>query len=68
MDQKGLAFHETMEIHEMINFKTVCMLKSKLMQGACFDSDLKAMMEKDAQQSIHQMNELLELYKGARAF
>ncbi|OES45549.1 spore coat protein [Domibacillus iocasae] len=68
MDQNGLAFHETMELHEMVNFKTICLLQSKLMQGACFDSDLKMMMEKDAQQSIHQMNELLELYKGARAF
>jgi similar to spore coat protein len=68
MDQKKLAFHETMELHEMINFKTICMLKSKLMQGACFDSDLKAMLDKDAQQSIHQTNELLELYKGARTF
>ncbi|MCP3762172.1 spore coat protein [Domibacillus sp. A3M-37] len=68
MDQNGLAFHETMELHEMVNFKTICLLQSKLMQGVCFDSDLKMMMEKDAQQSIHQMNELLELYKGARAF
>ncbi|WP_046174765.1 hypothetical protein [Domibacillus indicus] len=68
MNQEKLAFHETMELHELVNFKTVSLLKTKMMQGVCFDSDLKAMMEKDTQQSIHQLNELLELYKGARTF
>jgi similar to spore coat protein len=66
MEKKSLAYHETMETHEVLNLKTVCLLKSKLMQGLCFDNDLKALMEKDVQQSIAAINELKEFYKGAR--
>jgi similar to spore coat protein len=66
MENESLAFHETMETHEILNLKTVCLLKSKLMQGVCFDNDLKALMEKDVQQSISAINELKEFYKGAR--
>jgi similar to spore coat protein len=63
MELKSLALHETMETHELLNFKTVCLLRSKLMQGLCFDNDLKALMEKDVQQSIKDVNELLGFYK-----
>ncbi len=63
MERESLALHETMETHEMLNFKTVCLLRSKLMQGLCFDNELKALMEKDVQQSIRDINELLHFYK-----
>ena len=63
MEREDLALHETMESHELLNFKTVCLLRSKLMQGLCFDNELKALMEKDVQQSIKDVNELLEFYK-----
>ncbi|MRX52867.1 spore coat protein [Bacillus idriensis] len=66
MEKKSLAYHETMETHEVLNLQTVCLLKSKLMQGLCFDNDLKALMEKNVQQSIAALNELKEFYKGAR--
>jgi similar to spore coat protein len=66
MKKNSLAYHETMETHEVLNLKTVCLLKSKLMQGLCFDNDLKALMEKNVQQSIAAINELKEFYKGAR--
>jgi similar to spore coat protein len=63
VELESLALHETMETHEILNFKTVCLLRSKLMQGLCFDNDLKALMEKDVQQSIKDVNELLGFYK-----
>ncbi|MBO0962473.1 spore coat protein [Neobacillus sp. MM2021_6] len=66
MEKEGLAIHETMETHELINFKTVCLLKSKLMQGICFDNELKALMEKDVQQSIQDINELISFYKQSQ--
>ncbi|WP_110929647.1 spore coat protein [Bacillus massiliglaciei] len=66
MEKKSLAYHETMETHEILNLKTVGLLKSKLMQGLCFNNDLKALMEKDVQQSIAAINELKEFYKGAK--
>jgi similar to spore coat protein len=43
--------------------KTVSLLKSKLIQGIVFDQDLRALMEKDVQQSIQAINELRDLYE-----
>lgn len=51
MMQPGLTLHETMQLHEMLNFKTVCALKSKMMYGLARDEDLKALLELDVQQS-----------------
>jgi len=42
--QQSLALHESMELHEIINFKTICLAKSKMMHGLVFDQDLKALM------------------------
>ncbi len=36
------------------------------MQGICFDNELKALMEKDVQQSIMDINELVDLYKKSK--
>ncbi|MEH7179094.1 spore coat protein [Neobacillus vireti] len=66
MVDETLALHETMETHEILNFKTVCLLRSKLMQGICFDNELKVLMEKDVQQSIKDVNELLTFYKKSQ--
>jgi len=63
MENETLALHETLETHEILNFKTVCLLKSKLMQGICFDNELKALMAKDVQQSIKDINELVTFYE-----
>jgi similar to spore coat protein len=68
MEKETLALHETLETHEILNFKTVCLLRSKLMQGICFDNELKALMEKDVQQSIEDINELLGYYKQSQIF
>lgn len=57
-----LAPHESLELHEAINFKTLCLAKSKLMQGLVFDQELKALMEKDVQQSIVDLTELQAIY------
>ena len=51
MSQHDLTYHETMELHELLNLKTVCMTKSKLIQGVVFDQELKALLERDVQNS-----------------
>lgn len=61
--QSTLAFHETMEIHELLNLKTVCMTKSKMMSGIVFDQDLKSLLEKDVNQSVIQIEQLKSLYQ-----
>jgi similar to spore coat protein len=64
-EQQSLAAHEAMELHEAINFKTLCVAKSKLMQGLVFDQELKALMEKDVVQSIQAITELQAVYVKA---
>ncbi|RAR43538.1 spore coat protein [Paenibacillus sp. MDMC362] len=65
MPQQGLAMHESMELHELLNFKTVCLAKSKMMQGLVFDQDLRALMQKDVEQSLQAISELQSLYTNA---
>lgn len=56
-----LGLHETMQIHEMLNFKTVCATTSKMLEGIVFDQELKALLEKDVQQSISAITQLQSL-------
>ncbi|AYV66392.1 MULTISPECIES: spore gernimation protein GerQ [Niallia] len=63
MERKSFAPHESLDLHEVINFKTLCVAKSKLMQGLVFDEDLKKLMQKDVEQSIQALSELQEAYK-----
>ncbi|QTM99000.1 spore coat protein [Sediminibacillus dalangtanensis] len=66
MGQEDLAFHETMDLHELLNLKTVALLKSKMMQGIVFDQDLRAMLEKNVQLSIMDIKQLQRLYPYAK--
>nr|WP_280518676.1 spore gernimation protein GerQ [Lederbergia wuyishanensis] len=54
-----------MDLHEVINFKTLCLAKSKLMQGLVFDEDLRALMQKDVTQSLQALTELQAIYERA---
>lgn len=63
MDHQRLANHESLDLHEVINFKTLCIAKSKLMQGLVFDDDLRALMKKDVEQSIKELEELQVVYQ-----
>jgi len=65
MDNQKLADHESLDLHEVINFKTLCLAKSKLMQGLVFDHDLRALMQKDVEQSMQALGELQTIYQRA---
>ncbi|MET3195672.1 MULTISPECIES: spore gernimation protein GerQ [Bacillaceae] len=65
MDNQKLADHESLDLHEVINFKTLCLAKSKLMQGLVFDDDLRALMQKDVEQSMQALGELQSIYQRA---
>ncbi len=58
MTRNKLTFHESMEIHELLNLKTICMTTSKLAQGIVFDQELKALLDKDVLQSIQSVKTL----------
>lgn len=61
-----MAPHETMEVHEMVNFKTLCLAQSKLMQGIVFDRDLKHLMQKDVEMTMRHLDQLKGLYAKIR--
>jgi similar to spore coat protein len=61
-DNQHLAPHETMEVHELLNFKTTSVIKSKFLQGVVFDQKIKQLMERDVEASIRQIRDLEELY------
>ncbi len=52
------ALHETLEVHEIAAFKTVCMTKSKTMKGLVSDPALRDILQLDADLSTRQLQEL----------
>lgn len=52
------ALHETLEVHEIAAFKTVCLTKSKTMQPLVSDPELKAILQQDVETSTRQLQEL----------
>ena len=65
MTQNKLAPCETMQVHEILNFKTISVATSKMMEGVVFDQDLKALLEKDVQQSLQDIKTLQNIYSNA---
>ncbi|KGE18180.1 hypothetical protein [Paenibacillus wynnii] len=59
------ALHETLELHEMAAFKTVCMTKAKTMQILVSDEALKQILQQDIQVSTRQLQEYRELLSKA---
>lgn len=66
MAEEKLTLHETMEIHELLNFKTICMTTSKMAQGVVFDQELKKLLEKDVEQSKQAVTMLQGLLKKTK--
>lgn len=62
MLEKKLALHESMEFHEVINFMTTSLLKSKLSQGVVFDDDLRALLDKNVKLSTPALAAMVKLY------
>ncbi|KIL37815.1 spore coat protein [Gordoniibacillus kamchatkensis] len=56
--QQGLALHETLELHELMTAKTVCLLEAKARQQLVRDPALKAMLQQDVQQTTQAITEL----------
>lgn len=62
MDKDQLAFHETVDTHELLNLKTVGLLKAKLMQGVVFDRELRRLMQKNVETSVMDIKQLKRFY------
>lgn len=61
MNPNTYGLHETLEVHEIAAFKTVCMTKSKTMQILVTDPELKQIMQHDVQVSTQQLKELSDI-------
>jgi len=66
MYEKKLALHETMELHELINFMTTSLLKSKMSQGIVFDDDLRALLEKNVKLTTPALTAMIKLYRNSK--
>ncbi|MBM7694408.1 hypothetical protein JOC77_003869 [Peribacillus deserti] len=55
---KRLGLHETLELHELIIFKSTCLTKSAAMSPLAKDEDLKSILSEDAAKSKEQLQEL----------
>lgn len=64
MFDKNMALHEMMEFHEVINFMTLSLLKSKLSQGVVFDDDLRALLDKNVKLTVPALEGMLKLYRN----
>lgn len=65
MFEKKLALHETLEFHEVINFMTTSLLKSKMSQGIVFDQDLRELLDKNVKLSTPALTAMLKLYSNS---
>jgi similar to spore coat protein len=65
MNDAGLALHETLDLHEILTFKNVCVTKSATMQGLVTDQQLKSFLQQDVQKGKQQIQELQGLLSRA---
>ncbi|MBY8914258.1 hypothetical protein KY305_16085 [Bacillus sp. YC2] len=58
------GLHETLELHELLVFKNLCLTKSSTMTGLVQDDALKAILEQDAANTRTQIDQLKHLLAG----
>ncbi|AJI20508.1 spore coat protein [Priestia megaterium] len=63
---KGLAMHETLEVHEILTLKTSCVTKGTAMLELVEDEELKKILEEDVQASTEAIKELKKILKKAQ--
>jgi len=55
---KELAMHETLEVHELLTFKTTCVAKSKMFISLVKDNKLKELLEEELELSTKAIKDL----------
>ncbi|AAK78592.1 spore coat protein CotF [Clostridium acetobutylicum] len=65
MQQPKLGVHETMELHELLTFKNLCLTKTTVMTGLVSDPNLKSILQDDISTTKRQIGELKELIKDS---
>ncbi|MEC2307977.1 hypothetical protein [Bacillus atrophaeus] len=55
------GFHETLDLHELLVFKNLCLTKSSTMTGLVQDQELRDILEQDALKTRQQVERLQSL-------
>lgn len=58
MEQQGLLLHESIELHEILTFKNLCLTKAITMSPLVSDNELKAILKEDAAATERHIKEL----------
>lgn len=65
MDGRGLAPSESIQLHELLTFKNVCLTKSITMSPLVSDPELKAVLQQDVTTGQGHIKELKSLVEGS---
>jgi similar to spore coat protein len=64
LTNQKLGVHETLELHELLTFKTLCATKSSTMGALVSDNQLKTLLQQDTKLSKQHINELQTILEG----
>lgn len=64
----NLGIHESLEVHELLTFKTHCAQKAKVLQGMTNNQELKSMLQQDIQKSQEHIRSLRSLVEQAPSY
>jgi similar to spore coat protein len=65
MPKQELAPHESIELHEILTFKNVCLTKSVTMSPLVTDMELKSILQQDVERTERHIRELRALLEHA---
>jgi similar to spore coat protein len=57
---KFLGLHETLEVHELLTFKNLCLTKATTMSPFALDPELRAILESDITMGTGHIKQLQE--------
>lgn len=63
--RKTLAWHETLEIHELVSFQVIGLMKLKMAYRNVSDNELKVIYRKSIKDIEKNLNELVQFYQSA---
>lgn len=63
---KYLGLHETLDLHELLSFKNLCLTKATTMSGLAQDEELRAILADDVTTGIQHIKQLEQFLTNRR--
>lgn len=63
---KYLGLHETLDLHELLSFKNLCLTKATTMSALAQDEELKAILSDEVTAGIHHIQQLQQFLTDRR--